>query len=155
MLCIVANASKDTAEEHFVFLLMECLRVVLEANEINGNLFRESGGARCVQNMVPYAQSRREALKLVQQLVLLPGGHDDLGTLLGLMNSAKPTAVKLKTDVLRAVQRVFNLAARTKSLFREADGFVYVVSVLTGMGGSLSSPAISVWNDGNSCLWTV
>jgi hypothetical protein len=142
-----ATVSKDTDEEHFIFLLMECLRVVLEGNETNGNLFRESGGARCVQNMVPYAQSRREALKLVQQLILLPGGHDDLGTLLGLMNSADPTAVKLKADVLRAVQRVFNLAARTKSLFREADGFVYVVSVLTGMGGSLSSSAISIWKD--------
>ena len=152
---ILGDNVKDTAEEEFIFLLMECLRVILDANEANGHLFRESGGARCVQNMVPYARSRRDALKLIQQLILLPGGHDDLGTLLGLMNSADQTAVTLKTDVLQAVQRVFNLAARTKALFREADGFVYVVSVLSMMGGSLSCPPISVWEKGQSRIFVV
>jgi hypothetical protein len=37
----------------------------------------------------------------IQQLVLSPNGEDDMGTLLGLMHSAPPTELQLKTDILR------------------------------------------------------
>ena len=38
---------------------------------------------------------------MIQQLVLSPNGDDDMGTLLGLMHSAPPTELQLKTDILR------------------------------------------------------
>lgn len=38
---------------------------------------------------------------IIQQLVLSPNGDDDMGTLLGLMHSAPPTELQLKTDILR------------------------------------------------------
>ena len=44
---------------------------------------------------------RAAALGLVQQLVLSTGGDDDMGTLLGLMHTAPPTALTLKTDILK------------------------------------------------------
>lgn len=45
----------------------------------------------------------------IQQLVLSPNGEDDMGTLLGLMHSAPPTELQLKTDILRV--RVTNTPA--------------------------------------------
>lgn len=64
-------------------------------------IFREFGGARCVHNIVKYPQCRQHALMIIQQLVLSPSGEDDMGTLLGLMHSAPPTELQLKTDILR------------------------------------------------------
>lgn len=64
-------------------------------------LFREFGGARCVHNIVRYRQCRDHALLIIQQLILSPSGDDDMGTLLGLMHSAPPTELQLKTDILR------------------------------------------------------
>lgn len=64
-------------------------------------IFREFGGARCAHNIVRYPQCRQHALMIIQQLVLSPNGDDDMGTLLGLMHSAPPTELQLKTDILR------------------------------------------------------
>lgn len=64
-------------------------------------IFREFGGARCAHNIVRYPQCRQHALMIIQQLVLSPNGDDDMGTLLGLMHSAPPTELLLKTDILR------------------------------------------------------
>ena len=62
----------------FPFLLMGCLRLLLENNPKNATMFRECGGARCVHNIVPYSSSRTESLKIIRELIL-SGGNDDLG----------------------------------------------------------------------------
>jgi len=51
--------------------------------------------------MVPFLECRTQALGIVQQLVLSPGGDDDMGTLLGLMNTADITDLELKTAILK------------------------------------------------------
>ena len=66
-------------------------------------MFRECGGARCSHNMVPYVECRQYALNIVQQLVLSPGGDDDMGTLLGLMHTAEVTNLELKTAILKVI----------------------------------------------------
>ena len=62
----------------YPFLLMGCLRLLLESNSTNAAEFRECGGARCVHNIVLYSSSRTEALKIIRELIL-SGGNDDLG----------------------------------------------------------------------------
>lgn len=74
-------------------------------------IFREFGGARCVHNIVKYPQCRQHALMIIQQLVLSPSGEDDMGTLLGLMHSAPPTELQLKTDILRVNEVLFRTLA--------------------------------------------
>lgn len=81
-------------------------------------IFREFGGARCVHNIVKYPQCRQHALMIIQQLVLSPSGEDDMGTLLGLMHSAPPTELQLKTDILR-VGEVFFSTLAPKEWFQE------------------------------------
>ena len=41
---------------------MESLSVLLVGNANNAAIFRESGGARCAHNLIPYPDCRREAL---------------------------------------------------------------------------------------------
>ena len=69
----------------YPFLLLGCLRLLLEENSKNSTVFRECGGARCVHNMVPYPSSRTDALKIIRELIL-NGNSDDLGE--GLSHAA-------------------------------------------------------------------
>ncbi len=70
--------------------------------DFSAAVFRECGGARCAHNLVPYLQCRQQALAVVQQLVLTgKEAEDDMGTLLGLMQSAPMSEMKLKTDILQ------------------------------------------------------
>ena len=57
----------------------------------------------------------------MQQLVLghqHGRGHDDLGTLLELMQSTPPFAYGVKVDILRTLIRLFSLDIRIKDQFR-------------------------------------
>ncbi|GFN82004.1 WD repeat and fyve domain-containing protein 3, partial [Plakobranchus ocellatus] len=127
-------------------LVMEALAVLLSTNSSNAGVFRECGGARCAHNMVPFPECRQHALHIVQQLVLSPGGDDDMGTLLGLMPTAAITDLELKTHILRSLLSVLRESHRTRTVFRKVGGFVYVMSVLVSMEGCLSEPPKAPWN---------
>jgi hypothetical protein len=49
-------------EKELGYLVMECLGVLLVGNANNAAVFRESGGARCAHNLIPFTDCRREAL---------------------------------------------------------------------------------------------
>lgn len=80
---------------------MEALTTLLASNVQNANVFRECGGARCAHNLVPYVDCRYQALGIVRELILSAGGDDDMATLLGVMHSAPPNALILKTHILK------------------------------------------------------
>ncbi|XP_035766605.1 WD repeat and FYVE domain-containing protein 3 [Neolamprologus brichardi] len=135
-------------QKQLAWLVMETLTVLLQgSNTTNTNaaLFREFGGARCVHNIVKYRQCREHALLIIQQLVLSPSGDDDMGTLLGLMHSAPPSELQLKTDILRALLSVLRESHRTRTVFRKVGGFVYVTSLLVAMERSLCQPLRHGW----------
>lgn len=136
----------DSSVLDYPFLLMGCLRLLLENNSANAAMFRECGGAQCVHDIVPYSSCRTEALKIIRELIL-SGGNDDLGTLLSLMHSTSQSEVKLKSDVLDALLKVFDLDPKTREGFREVGGFVYVMSVLINMEGSLADPISTGWQN--------
>ncbi|XP_048248442.1 WD repeat and FYVE domain-containing protein 3-like isoform X1 [Haliotis rufescens] len=126
--------------------VMEALAVLLCGNSSNASVFRECGGARCAHNMVPYLGCRQLALNIVQQLVLSPGGDDDMGTLLGLMPTAPVTDLELKTHILKSLLNVLRESHRTRTVFRKVGGFVYVMSVLVSMEGCLADPPRAPWD---------
>ena len=59
---VVWLAGEKDAEVEMGYLVMESLSVLLVANANNAAIFRESGGARCAHNLIPYPDCRREAL---------------------------------------------------------------------------------------------
>uniref|UniRef100_A0A3P9L505 WD repeat and FYVE domain containing 3 n=1 Tax=Oryzias latipes TaxID=8090 RepID=A0A3P9L505_ORYLA len=142
------NNTVAEEQKQLAWLVMETLTVLLHgSNTTNTNaaLFREFGGARCVHNIVKYRQCREHALLIIQQLVLSPSGDDDMGTLLGLMHSAPPSELQLKTDILRALLAVLRESHRTRTVFRKVGGFVYVTSLLVAMERSLCQPPQHGW----------
>lgn len=88
-------------QERLGALIMEALTTLLAGNVQNANVFRECGGARCSHNLVPYTDCRHQALGIVRELVISAGGDDDMATLLGVMHSAQPNALILKTHILK------------------------------------------------------
>ncbi|XP_048640681.1 WD repeat and FYVE domain-containing protein 3 isoform X7 [Marmota marmota marmota] len=143
------NNSSVEDQKHLALLVMETLTVLLQGSNTNAGIFREFGGARCAHNIVKYPQCRQHALMTIQQLVLSPNGDDDMGTLLGLMHSAPPTELQLKTDILRALLSVLRESHRSRTVFRKVGGFVYITSLLVAMERSLSSPPKNGWEKVN------
>ena len=120
------------------FLVTECLSVLLVGNANNAAVFRESGGARTAHSCVSFAECRREALGLVQQLILSPAGDDDMATLLALLQSAPAQDLAIKTDILKSLLTCLRESHRTRTMFRKVGGFVYVMSTLVSMEGCLA-----------------
>ncbi|XP_073897949.1 WD repeat and FYVE domain-containing protein 3 isoform X4 [Castor canadensis] len=143
------NNSSIEDQKHLALLVMEALTVLLQGSNTNAGIFREFGGARCAHNIVKYPQCRQHALMTIQQLVLSPNGDDDMGTLLGLMHSAPPTELQLKTDILRALLSVLRESHRSRTVFRKVGGFVYITSLLVAMERSLSFPPKNGWEKVN------
>lgn len=52
----------EDREKELGYLVMECLGVLLVGNANNAAVFRESGGARCAHNLIPFTDCRKEAL---------------------------------------------------------------------------------------------
>jgi hypothetical protein len=98
--------------------------------------------------MVPYKLCRNQALNIVSTLLLTTAGEDDMSTLLGLMHTAKMEDLELKNSVLRSLLHILRESHRTRTVFRKAGGFVYLVSVLISMEGCLSIEPKSPWNNG-------
>ena len=71
-----------------------------------------------------------------------------VGALFSRMHTTKKTAVKLKTDILNSLLRIFAMNGQTRTIFQEESGFVYVVAVLVSLEGSLADPAIGCWANG-------
>ena len=77
-LCEIESQDKDEVMTDFSFLLMECLRLLIESNSDNAMFFRQFRGAECAHSLIPFGCARPYALKIIQQLIV-DGGHDDLG----------------------------------------------------------------------------
>ena len=77
----VPSTAVDESNTEYLFLLMECVRLLIENNSANTEMFRQHGGARCVHNLIPFHSVRPYALRIIQQLIV-DGGNDDLGKLL-------------------------------------------------------------------------
>ncbi|KAJ9586850.1 hypothetical protein L9F63_019532, partial [Diploptera punctata] len=127
-------------------LVMEALTLLLSGNANNASVFRECGGARCAHNLVPYPECRQQVLGIVRELVLSTGGDDDMGTLLGMMHSAAPSALQLKAHILKSLLMCLRESHRTRTVFRKVGGFVYVMSVLVSMEGCLSGHPQPPWD---------
>ena len=56
------NEAPKDGDEELGYLVMECLGVLLVSSANNAAVFRESGGARCAHNLIPFSKCRREAL---------------------------------------------------------------------------------------------
>lgn len=124
--------------EIFGKLVIEALGVLLNGNNANANVFRESGGAKCIHDMVKFRHGRNLVLAIVRELVLSAGGDDDMLFILTTMHSAPAQYIELKMQILRALLGCLRDSHRTRTIFRKVGGFVYVTSVFVSLDGKLN-----------------
>ncbi|XP_063865461.1 WD repeat and FYVE domain-containing protein 3-like isoform X1 [Scylla paramamosain] len=142
---VAASEVREGSEEQLGFLVVEALTYLLSGNSQNAAVFRESGGAKCAVALVPFLECRSQALGVMQQLVLASGSDDDMGSLLGLLHSAPPTELQLKIDILKSLLVCLKESHRTRTVFRKVGGFLYVMSALLGLEGSLGDVLPPAW----------
>ncbi|XP_045600783.1 WD repeat and FYVE domain-containing protein 3 isoform X4 [Procambarus clarkii] len=133
-------------DEKLGFLVMEALTHLLSGNSQNAAVFRESGGAKCAVALVPHLHCRLQALGVMQQLILASGCDDDMGSLLGLLHSAPSAELQLKIDILKSLLVCLKESHRTRTVFRKVGGFVYVMSALVSLEGSLGDVVPPAWS---------
>lgn len=128
-----------STDPHEVFgkLVIESLGILLNGNNSNANVFRESGGAKCIHDMIKYKHNRNHILGIMRELILSAGGDDDMLYLLTTMHSAPAHNVELKMQVLKALLSCLRDSHRTRTIFRKVGGFVYVTSVFVSLDGQL------------------
>lgn len=124
--------------EIFGKLVIESLGILLNGNNSNANVFRESGGAKCIHEMIKFKHNRNHILGIMRELVLSAGGDDDMLFILTTMHSAPPQNIELKMQILKALLSCLRDSHRTRTIFRKVGGFVYVTSVFVSLDGKLS-----------------
>ncbi|KAF7272906.1 hypothetical protein GWI33_014343 [Rhynchophorus ferrugineus] len=119
-------------------LVIEAITLLLNSNSANATVLRECGGAKCVHGLVQYIECRYAALGIIRELVLPGGGDEDMNHLLNTLHSASSTELDLKIDILEALKLCLKESHKTRTIFRKANGFIYVTSVLVALEGRLS-----------------
>ncbi|XP_060523655.1 WD repeat and FYVE domain-containing protein 3 [Cylas formicarius] len=125
------------SQERLGGLVTEAITLLVNGNAANANVLRECGGAKCVHGLVQYVECRYAILGIIKELVLAGGGDEDMGHLLNTLHSAPRTELDLKIDILEALRLCLKESHRTRTVFRKANGFVYVTSVLVALEGRL------------------
>jgi WD repeat and FYVE domain-containing protein 3 len=110
----------------------------MSSNNNNSNVFRESGGAKTIHEMVKFKHCRDSVLGIIRELILSNGGDDDMLFILTTMHSAPPYNIELKIQILKSVLGCLRDSHRTRVVFRKVGGFVYVTSVFVSLDGKLS-----------------
>ena len=100
-------------------LVMEALTILLNTNNNNANVFRESGGAKCIHDMVKFKHSRDQVLGIIRELILSAGGDDDMLFILSTMHSAPSYKIELKIQILKALLGCLRDSHRTRTIFRK------------------------------------
>ncbi|XP_055386714.1 WD repeat and FYVE domain-containing protein 3 isoform X2 [Condylostylus longicornis] len=137
----VLNSQEDQADilgKH----ILEALQVLLNGNNNNANIFRESGGAKCIHELVKFKHCRPQALGIIRELILSTGGDDDMLSILSQMHSVPAYQVEFKIQILNMLLGCLKDSHRTRTVFRKVGGFVYLTSVFVSLDGKL--------NDGNN-----
>lgn len=124
--------------------MLEGLGMLLSGNNSNANVFRESGGAKCIQEMVKYQHGRGHVLGIIRELVLAAGGDDDMLFILSTMHAAPADNIELKIQILRALLGCLRDSHRTRTIFRKVGGFVYVISVFVSLDGQFDGKSKDV-----------
>lgn len=132
---------KTDPNEVFGKLVIESLGILLNGNNSNGNVFRESGGAKCIHEMIKFKHNRNHILGIVRELVLSAGGDDDMLFILTTMHSAPAQNIDLKMQILKALLSCLRESHRTRTIFRKVSGFVYVTSVFVSLESKLRDGA--------------
>ena len=129
---LMQSLRSPAENENFTFLgelTIQGLGELLSGNSANAAVFRESGGASTLIDLIKSSNSdvkegaalpRRElSLGLMQQLMLSSGGNDeDMTSMLELLHSTPQSDLELKADILKTLIACLKESHRCRAVFR-------------------------------------
>ena len=147
--------------------VLSLLSEIMAGNNQNAGVFRESEGTDLILQLINFPLIRKQALHLLQQLILAGGNEEDMKALLSLLyvqatsnlsvrrTDGNEGAVKddnskmeasegitfeyeSRIEVLNAVIFCLKESHKSRTIFRKVGGFVYVISIIMSMEGCLS-----------------
>ncbi|XP_058177691.1 WD repeat and FYVE domain-containing protein 3 [Anopheles ziemanni] len=135
------NPPETDPQEMLGRLVMEAIVLLLSGNSNNTSVFKNSGGSKCIYEMIKFDHCNSVVLKIVKELVSTAGGEDDMLHLLKSINTTTEpltTSISMRIHVLYALIDCLKESHRTRSFFRKVGGFVYVVNVLDMLRGQFN-----------------
>ena len=122
-------------------LVIITLTELLTGSAHNAGVFRELGGCVLAAALVRVPDTRDSGLGMMQQLIISagPGGEEDMTGLLDLLHNTGTTDLALRASILKCLVGCLKESHRCRTVFRRIGGFVYVMSVLISLEGSLES----------------
>ena len=87
---------------------------------------------------------------MLQQLIISagPGGEEDMTGLMELLNNTAKTNLSLRTSILKCLVGCLKESHRCRTVFRRIGGFVYIMSALISLEGSLDTRdnlEVNIW----------
>uniref|UniRef100_A0A182IIZ4 BEACH domain-containing protein n=1 Tax=Anopheles atroparvus TaxID=41427 RepID=A0A182IIZ4_ANOAO len=136
------NPTETNPQEILGRLVMEAIVQLLSGNSNNTSVFKNSGGSKCIYEMIKIDHCNNVVLKIVKELVSTAGGEDDMLHLLKSINTTtdqRSISIPMRIHVLHALIDCLKESHRTRSFFRKVGGFVYVVNVLDLLKGQFTN----------------
>lgn len=130
-------------------LVLEALTILLNGNNNNAIVFRESEGAKCIHDLVKFKHCRIQALGIIRELILSAGGDDDMLFILSTMHSVPAHQIEFKIQILNMLLGCLKDSHRTRTVFRKVGGFVYLTSVFVSLDGKLNDAKNDERNEAN------
>uniref|UniRef100_A0A182QR41 WD repeat and FYVE domain-containing protein 3 n=1 Tax=Anopheles farauti TaxID=69004 RepID=A0A182QR41_9DIPT len=127
------STTATDSQEILGTLIMEALVRLLNGNSNNTSIFKNSGGNKCIYDILKYKFGSAAVMKIVKELVSTVGGEDDMLHLLKSINVSteqQSLSALMRIHVLQVLIDCLKESHRTRSIFRKVGGFVYVVNVL-------------------------
>ena len=127
-------------------IVISTLTELLKSSSQNAEVFRELNGTFLATTLVSHLDTQEIGLMLLQQMILSggPGGEEDMIDLLDILQNTDVINTTQRKKVLVCLTGCLKESHRCRTVFRRVGGFVYIMSALLALEGSLSD------NDTNS-----
>ncbi|XP_058460935.1 WD repeat and FYVE domain-containing protein 3 isoform X2 [Malaya genurostris] len=114
-------------------LILEALMILLSGNNNNATVFRDSGGSKCIHDMVHLERCSASVLRIIKEMILNTGGEDDMLRLIESMADAPLPKIQLKIQILKSLVVCLRDSHRARTIFRKVNGFNVLIKTLKAL----------------------
>lgn len=120
-------------------MILDALIILLSGNNSNATVFRDSGGSKCIHDMVRFECCSNSVLsklcltrckpyglliyftftEIIKEMIVNTGGDDDMLRLLEAMQVAPTQQTCLKITILKSLVSCLRDSHRTRTIFRK------------------------------------
>ncbi|XP_055601256.1 WD repeat and FYVE domain-containing protein 3 [Uranotaenia lowii] len=111
-------------------MVLEALILLLSGNNNNATVFRDSGGSKCIHDMIRFEKCRNTALKIIKEMIVNTGGDEDMVRLIESMQQTPLNEINLKVHILKSLINCLKDSHRTRTVFRKVNGFALLIKTL-------------------------